>query len=141
MEDLDNVMHYAVGLEFNAPKNPEEPAVMAISFGSPEYSSRAYFLYKENFKGKKLTLALEVNSITLNAIFRDEEGETMFTTVLNYDKTYFKEFVKTWPPGGPVALTFGVNRQCEFYIINPEKKQSNFSVFVLKTYEITNVFL
>lgn len=138
MEDLDNIMHYAVGMEFNGPRTPEEAAVMAISFANAEHCRKAYFLYKENFSDKKLTVTIDTQDIILNAKFSDEQGETMFNAKLNYDKLYLKEFMKTWPPGQPVAVTFGVKRGCQFYIINPEKKQSDFSVFVLNTYDITN---
>lgn len=138
MDDLDKIMHYAVNLEFNRPQNPGEAAVIAIAFASPDHCSKAYALFKEYFKNQKLLASIKVSDIVLHLTLKDDKGEIIMKTSLNYDKIYFKEFIKTWPPGHPIALVFGVKRQCDFYLINFEKRQSDFSAFVLSTYEIIN---
>lgn len=136
MEDLDKVMHYAVNLEFNRPQNPGEAAVIAIAFASSDHCSRAYALFKENVKNQKLLATIKASDIVLHLALKDDKDEIIMEASLNYDKIHFKEFIKTWPPGYPIALVFGVKRQCDFYLINFEKRQSDFSAFVLNTYEV-----
>src|SRR5690606_23250676 len=118
MEDLNKIMQYAVNLEFNRPQNPGEAAVIAIAFANPDPCSRAYALFKENFRNQKLLATIKVSDILLHLALKNEKGENIMEASLNYDKIYFKEFIKSWPPGHPIALVFGVKRQCDFYLFN-----------------------
>jgi hypothetical protein len=136
MEDLDDLMQYAVSLEFNAPQEPNQVAVIGIAFANSSYCKDAYFLLKNHLVGEKINAEIEIKGISLLLNIKNQSGEDLFRAALNYDDAYLKEFIKIWPPGQSIALIFGAKRSCDFYVINPEPISSEFQPFILSNYEL-----
>ncbi|WP_316777864.1 hypothetical protein [Pedobacter antarcticus] len=136
MEDWDNLMQYAVSLEFNAPQEPNQVAVIGIAFANSSYCKDAYFLLKNHLEDEKISAEIEIKGISLLLNIKTQSGEDVLRASLNYDDTYLKEFIKLWPSGQSIALIFGAKRNCDFYVINPEPISNEFQPFILSSYEL-----
>jgi hypothetical protein len=136
MQELNNLMQYAVSLEFNPPQSPDGVAAVGIVFANSKYCREAYFHLKSQLKGEKINLGLTVKAVTLALVVEDLSGEQIFTAELNYDLGYLTEFTKLWPPGQPVTMIFGSKSNCNIYIINPEADQKVFQPFFANNYEV-----
>ncbi|WEA00707.1 hypothetical protein [Mucilaginibacter sp. SJ] len=138
MEELDDLMHYAVSLEFNAPPKQGDAALLGIAFANATFCKKAYSLFKNNFIDQKISAAIEVKEVTLDILLQNDKGQLIFKANLNYDKRYLEEFLKTWPPGQQIAFIFGAKQNHRFYIINPEAIEKDFKPFLLTEYQLVN---
>jgi len=137
MPELNDLMRYAISLEFNPPQGADGVAVVGVTFANAQYCRDAYFQLKSQLNGEKININLKIDTITLVFIAENLSGEPVFSAELNYDPGYLSEFTEQWPPGQPIAMVFGAKRNCSMYIINPEGKEREFQPFFVNKYEVT----
>lgn len=137
-DEFKSLMKYAFAIKLFGPRSLEEVPTVGIVFGNHEIPSRCHVYMCRSYEGNRMKIYITRDyTIAKIELLESSDGNKIFSLELNYDQNELMDFKDKTPSDSKVALVFGFNHGCDYYITgNAGDKSQNFSPIVLDGYNI-----